>query len=202
MTNIKNQLNNLPEKKILDCATSVSKELGIPSYLVGGYVRDLILNRKTTDIDIMVEGDGILFAKKLAEKLDIDNVVIYEKFQTALIPLKQMQIEVATARSEEYDSDSRKPHVKSTSVKEDLSRRDFTINSIALSLNEDDYGSLIDPFDGIGDIEKQLLRTPIDTDETLKEDPLRMLRAIRFAAQLNFNIDDDVIKSIKKQRIN
>ena len=199
MLNIKDQLNNLPEKKILSYATAVSKELSTPSYLVGGYVRDLILNRKTTDIDIMVEGDGILFAEKLAKRLGVDNIVIYEKFQTALIPLKEIQIEIATARVEEYDSDSRKPRVKSTSVKEDLSRRDFTINAIAASLNEDDFGTLMDPFNGIKDIEKQLIKTPIDANETLKEDPLRMLRAIRFSAQLNFKIDEVVIDAIKTQ---
>ena len=140
MINIKDQLNNLAEKKILSYATLVSKELGIPSYLVGGYVRDLILNRQTTDIDIMVEGDGILFAKKLANKLNVDNVVVYDKFQTALIPFKEIQIEIATARVEEYESNSRKPKVTATSVREDLSRRDFTINSIAASLNENDFG--------------------------------------------------------------
>jgi len=200
MLNIKNQLNNLPNKKILSYATAVSDELSIPSYLVGGYVRDLILNRKTTDIDIMVEGNGVLFAKKLAEKLNVDNIVIYEKFQTALIPLKEIQIEIATARVEEYDLDSRKPRVTSTSVNEDLSRRDFTINSIAASLNKNNYGDIIDPFNGIGDIEKQIIKTPIDANETFKEDPLRMLRAIRFSAQLNFNIDTAVIDAIKTQR--
>ena len=199
MLNIKTQLNSLPEKKILDYATAVSDELSIPSYIVGGYVRDLILNRTTTDVDIMVEGDCIQFAKKLAEKLTIENIVIYEKFQTVLIPHKEIQIEVATARTEKYNSNSRKPKIELTSVKEDLSRRDFTINSIAASLNKDDYGNVIDPFNGIQDIERKIIRTPIDTDETLSEDPLRMLRAIRFAAQLNFNIDSNVIKSIKKQ---
>ncbi len=200
MLNIKTQLNNLPNKKILSYATQVSTELSIPSYLVGGYVRDLILNRQTTDIDIMVEGDGILFAKKLAEKLNVDNIVIYEKFQTALIPLKEIQIEIATARVEEYDSDSRKPRVKSTSVGEDLSRRDFTINSIAASLNNQDYGTVIDPFNGIDDIKKKIIKTPINANETFKEDPLRMLRAVRFSAQLNFNIHATVIDAIKSQR--
>ena len=199
MLNIKTQLNSLPEKKILDYATAVSDELLIPSYIVGGYVRDLILNRTTTDVDIMCEGDCIQFAKKLAEKLNIENIIIYEKFQTVLIPHKEIQIEVATARTEKYDSNSRKPKIELTSVKEDLSRRDFTINSIAASLNKGDYGNVIDPFNGIQDIERKIIRTPIDTDETLSEDPLRMLRAIRFAAQLNFNIDSDVIRSIKKQ---
>ena len=199
MLNIKNQLNHLPEKKILDYVTDVSHELAIPSYLVGGYVRDLILDRKTTDVDIMVEGDCIQFANKLAKKLNIENIVIYEKFQTVLIPHKEIQIEIATARTEKYEPNSRKPIIESTSVKEDLSRRDFTINSIAASLNKEDYGNLVDPFDGIGDIKKGIIRTPIDTDETLSEDPLRMLRAIRFASQLNFKIDEDVIKSIKKQ---
>ena len=199
MLNIKNQLNHLPEKKILDYVTDVSHELAIPSYLVGGYVRDLILDRKTTDVDIMVEGDCIQFANKLAKKLNIENIVIYEKFQTVLIPHKEIQIEIATARTEKYEPNSRKPIIESTSVKEDLSRRDFTINSIAASLNKEDYGDLVDPFDGIEDIKKGIIRTPIDTDETLSEDPLRMLRAIRFAAQLNFKIDEDVIKSIQKQ---
>ena len=199
MLNIKNQLNHLPEKKILDYVTDVSHELAIPSYLVGGYVRDLILDRKTTDVDIMVEGDCIQFANKLAKKLNIENIVIYEKFQTVLIPHKEIQIEIATARTEKYEPTSRKPIIESTSVKEDLSRRDFTINSIAASLNKEDYGDLVDPFDGIEDIKKGIIRTPIDTDETLSEDPLRMLRAIRFAAQLNFKIDEDVIKSIQKQ---
>ena len=200
MINIKDQLNNLAEKKILTHATLVSKELGIPSYLVGGYVRDLILNRQTTDIDIMVEGDGILFAKKLANKLNVDNVVVYDKFQTALIPFKEIQIEIATARVEEYESNSRKPKVTATSVKEDLSRRDFTINSIAASLNENDFGSIIDPFNGISDIEKKIIKTPIDADETFKEDPLRMLRAVRFSAQLNFKIEPEVFEAIKTQR--
>ncbi len=200
MISIKEQLNNLPEQKILSHATQVSKELGIPSYLVGGYVRDLILNRPTTDIDIMVEGDSILYAKQLAKKLNVDNIVIYEKFQTALIPLKEIQIEIATARTEEYDSNSRKPRVQSTSVKEDLSRRDFTINSIAASLNENNYGTIIDPFNGIEDIKKKIIQTPIDSNETFKEDPLRMLRAIRFSAQLNFDIDNEAIEAIKKQR--
>jgi len=200
MLNIKDQLDNTPHKKLLLVASSVSEDLSIPSYIVGGYVRDLILKRDTTDIDIMVEGDGILFAKKLAEKLNINNIVIYEKFKTALIPYKQVQIEVATARTETYSLDSRKPEVQSTSIDKDLSRRDFTINAIAASLNKNDYGDIIDPFNGIKDIKNKLIITPIDVNETLKEDPLRMLRAIRFAAQLNFDIDNKVIDGIKKQR--
>jgi putative nucleotidyltransferase with HDIG domain len=200
MINIKDQLDNTPHKKLLLIASSVSEDLSIPSYIVGGYVRDLILKRDTTDIDIMVEGDGILFAKKLAKKLNINNIVIYEKFKTALIPYKQVQIEVATARTETYNSDSRKPKVQSTSIDKDLSRRDFTINAIAASLNKNDYGDIIDPFNGINDIKNKLIITPIDVNETLKEDPLRMLRAIRFAAQLNFDIDNKVIDGIKKQR--
>ena len=155
MINIKDQLDNTPHKKLLLIASSVSEDLSIPSYIVGGYVRDLVLKRDTTDIDIMVEGDGILFAKKLAEKLNINNIVIYEKFKTALIPYKQVQIEVATARTETYNSDSRKPKVQSTSIDKDLSRRDFTINAIAASLNKNDYGDVTDPFNGIEDKEMQ-----------------------------------------------
>ena len=200
MLNIKDQLNSTPHKKILLAAGSLSDELSIPSYIVGGYVRDIILNRETTDIDIMVEGDGILFAKKLSQKLNIDNIVVYEKFQTALIPYKEIQIEIATARTEIYSENSRKPEIKSTSINEDLSRRDFTINSIAASLNKKNYGDIIDPFNGIEDIKKRIIITPVDVNETLKEDPLRMLRAIRFSAQLGFDIDKQVINGIKKHK--
>ena len=157
MLNIKEQLYNSSHKKILSYATSLSEELSMPSYIVGGYTRDLMLKRTITDIDIMVEGDGILFAKKLSEKLNINNIVIYEKFKTALIPYKEVQIEIATARTEIYNSDSRKPIVESTSIDKDLSRRDFTINSIAISLNETNYGDIIDPFNGIDDIKKKKL---------------------------------------------
>ena len=200
MLNIKDQLNSTPHKRILLTAGSLSDELAIPSYIVGGYVRDIILNRETTDIDIMVEGDGILFAKKLSQKLNIDNIVVYEKFQTALIPYKEIQIEIATARTEIYSENSRKPEIKSTSINEDLSRRDFTINSIAASLNKENYGDIIDPFNGIEDIKKRIIITPVDVNETLKEDPLRMLRAIRFSAQLGFDIDKQVIDGIKKHK--
>ena len=200
MLNIKDQLNSTPHKKILLTAGSLSDELAIPSYIVGGYVRDIILNRETTDIDIMVEGDGVLFAKKLSQKLNIDNIVVYEKFQTALIPNKEIQIEIATARTETYSENSRKPEIKSTSINEDLSRRDFTINSIAASLNKENYGDIIDPFNGIEDIKKRIIITPVDVNETLKEDPLRMLRAIRFSAQLGFDIDKQVIDGIKKHK--
>ena len=200
MLNIKDQLNSTPHKRILLTAGSLSDELAIPSYIVGGYVRDIILNRETTDIDIMVEGDGILFAKKLSQKLNIDNIVVYEKFQTALIPYKEIQIEIATARTETYSENSRKPEIKSTSINEDLSRRDFTINSIAASLNKENYGDIIDPFNGIEDIKKRIIITPVDVNETLKEDPLRMLRAIRFSAQLGFDIDRQVIDGIKKHK--
>ena len=200
MLNIKEQLDSTPYRQILLTTSALSEELSIPCYIVGGVVRDIILNRQTTDIDIMVEGDGILFAKKLSEKLNIKNIVVYEKFQTALIPYKEIQIEVATARTEVYSANSRKPEVKATSIDQDLARRDFTINAIAASLNKKDYGKILDPFNGIDDIEKRLIITPVNVNETFKEDPLRMLRAIRFSAQLNFDIDSKVLEGIKKQK--
>jgi len=201
MANIKEQLNQYsPHKKILSNISWISEKLMMPAYVVGGYVRDILLNKEITDIDIMVEGDGIKFAKELSKKLNVDNLVIYEKFQTALIPHKELQIEIATARTEEYDVTSRKPKIKSTTIHEDLSRRDFTINAIAASMNKNDYGNIIDPFNGMNDLKKKIIITPIDPNETFREDPLRMLRAIRFAAQLNYKIDKNVLKAIKKQR--
>ena len=199
--NIKQQLTeNTLHQEILSAITKLSNESKTPAYIVGGYVRDLILKRNTKDIDIMVEGDGIKFAKKISKILNIDTVVIYEKFGTALIPHKGLEIEVASARTEVYDSKSRKPQIKLTSIDEDLSRRDFTINAMAISLNEDNYGDIIDPYNGLSDLDKKRIITPINVDKTFSDDPLRMLRAIRFAAQLNFDIDKTLIKGIKKQK--
>ena len=189
---------NTLHKEILTTAGDLASREKLPAYVVGGYVRDRLLGRVSSDIDIMVEGDGIAFAEKLAEKLGVNITVDYEKFGTALIPHPDLGIEVASARKEEYEVDSRKPRVSYSSVEEDMSRRDFTINSIAASILPDNFGALYDPFGGIKDLQKGLLITPLDPDETFSDDPLRMLRAVRFSAQLQYEIAAATLDSISR----
>jgi len=187
---------NTLHKEILTTAGDLASRAKLPAYVVGGYVRDRLLGRVSSDIDIMVEGDGIAFAKKLAKKLEVDITVDYDRFGTALIPHPDLEIEVASARKEEYESDSRKPKVISSTVEEDMSRRDFTINAIAASILPDSFGTLYDPFGGLKDLQKGLIITPLDPDETFGDDPLRMLRAVRFAAQLQYEVASTTLESI------
>jgi len=169
-------------------------------YLVGGVVRDRLLGGDTKDIDITVIGNGIEFAKKLAKALKVKNVIEYSRFGTAMVPYSDTIIEVATARAEKYESHSRKPHIAESDLRDDLARRDFTINALALSLNQDNYLELTDYFEGLKDLNAGIIRTPLDPITTFSEDPLRMLRAIRFATQLNFKIEPNTFKSIEKVR--
>ena len=189
---------NNPHEDILTIAGSLGDKENIPTYIVGGYVRDTLLGKSCQDIDIMVEGDGVAFAKLLASKLKVNVTVDYDKFGTALIPYPNVDIEVATARKEKYQSDSRKPEITSSTVEEDMSRRDFTINAIAASLMPSSFGELYDPFGGIKDLQKGLLITPLDPDETFSDDPLRMLRAVRFSAQLQYEIAAATLDSISR----
>ncbi len=172
-------------------------------YLVGGVVRDRLLGFETKDVDITVIGDGIGFAHNLAKALKVNNVVEYPRFGTAMIPYKETLIEVATARTEEYDSSSRKPRVIESDLRADLARRDFTINALALSLNQDNFLELTDFFGGLKDLNTGIIRTPLDPITTFSEDPLRMLRAIRFATQFGFTIEPNTFHSISqvKERI-
>jgi tRNA nucleotidyltransferase/poly(A) polymerase len=190
-------VNSLHEEILVTAGNLASKEK-LPAYVVGGYVRDMLLGRDSNDIDIMVEGDGIAFAKKLAEKLNVDVTVDYDKFGTALIPHPELEIEVASARKEEYKENSRKPRVSYTNVEEDMSRRDFTINAIAASILPDSFGTLYDPVGGLKDLQKGLIITPLDPDETFSNDPLRMLRAMRFAAQLQYDVAPASLESISR----
>ena len=200
MSNIADLIRSRSEHQpVLAAAGQLGQERGVGTYVVGGYVRDLILNRDTHDIDLMVEGDGIAFARALGRQLGIDRVVAYEQFGTALIPLQGTQVEVATARTETYTPDSRKPQVTAGTVEADLSRRDFTINALAVSVLPDTFGDLIDPFQGIRDMRAAVLRTPLAPDATFSDDPLRMLRAARFAAQLHFDIVPEGLDSITRQ---
>ena len=203
MTNIGKILDQPTYKHILNVAITagnLGKKENIRVYVVGGVVRDLILGRKIQDIDLMVEGDGILFAKKLAINIGVKKIVPFEKFGTALIPNKLLQIEVASSRMEQYDSTSRKPsEVKSASLKEDLKRRDFTINAMAMDIHPENFGEILDPLGGVADLGKKILRTPLDPDKTFSDDPLRMMRAAYFASKLNFKIKPQCRISIIKQ---
>jgi putative nucleotidyltransferase with HDIG domain len=203
MTNIGKILDQPIYKHILNIAITagnLGKKENIRVYVVGGVVRDLILGRTIHDIDLMVEGDGILFAKKLAISIGVKKIVPFEKFRTALIPNKPLQIEVASSRMEQYDSTSRKPsEVKSASLKEDLKRRDFTINAMAMDIHPENFGEIMDPLGGVADLEKKILRTPLDPDKTFSDDPLRMMRAAYFASKLNFKIEPQCRISIIKQ---
>ena len=193
MDNLGKYLAHSDYKHILETAkiaAKLGKKEKMKVYIVGGVVRDIILGKKIQDIDLMVEGDGILFAKKLANIICVKKIVPYEKFGTALIPNKLFQIEVASSRSESYDSISRSPSVvKDASIKEDLKRRDFTINAMAMDISEENFGDVIDPFRGINDLRKGILRTPLDPEKTFSDDPLRMMRAAYFASKLNFKIE-------------
>ncbi len=185
------------ELKILNKIAFAAKELGMPCYLVGGFVRDKILDRETNDIDIVCVGDGIALAHKVAQQFDpIPEVNFFKNFGTAQIKKGELEIEFVGARKESYNHDSRKPAVETGSLADDQNRRDFSINALAISLNEDDHGQLIDPFNGIGDLDAKIIKTPLSPGITFSDDPLRMMRAIRFAAQLNFTIEDKTFAAI------
>jgi len=179
----------------------VSKSLGVKVYLVGGYVRDIILNRTSKDIDIVVVGDGLKIAAEVAKALgNKTEAKFYGQFGTAMISYKGFAVEFVGARKESYKLYSRKPEVRPGTLSDDLSRRDFTVNAMAISLNEKDFGALIDPYNGQQDIVNQLLKTPLDADITYSDDPLRMMRAVRFGSQLNFSIEQNSFEAIKRNK--
>jgi poly(A) polymerase len=194
--NLKKNLNH----EIFKIISSVSDELSLDTFLVGGYVRDLVLNRRQIkDIDVMCVGSGIDLAKAVKKRLNPKlKLSIFKRFGTAMIQFEDFQIEFVGARKESYSKNSRKPIVENGSFMDDMLRRDFTINTLVLGLNTNNYGDLIDTFNGLDDIDKKLIKTPCDPDKTFLDDPLRMLRAIRFSTQLNFEIEDSTKNSIKK----
>ena len=186
---------------------SISDAEGLETYVIGGFVRDLLMYRKRAhyDIDIVTVGSGIGLAKKVAFAIHPKlKVTIFKNFGTAMFRDNEVDFEFVGTRKESYRLDSRKPIVEDGTLVDDQNRRDFTMNTLAISLNQDHYGELIDPFNGLGDLEAKLIRTPLDPDITFSDDPLRMMRAIRFASQLNFRIEEETFSAITKQadRIN
>lgn len=175
--------------------------LGYPCYLIGGYVRDLFLNRPTNDVDVMVVGNGIETARALSTRLGREHQpAIYQNFGTAQVKWHGIEIEFVGARRESYDRNSRKPIVEDGTLEDDLNRRDFTINALGICLNADHFGELVDHFEGLYDLEDGIIRTPLDPDITFSDDPLRMMRCIRFATQLNFFIDDETFDALERNK--
>jgi len=176
--------------------STLAKQSGVEAYVIGGYVRDIFLGRPSKDLDILVIGQGITFAEEVGKHLKC-KVSVFKNFGTAMLRYQDLEIEFVGARKESYRSDSRKPIVENGTLEDDQLRRDFTINALAISLNEANFGELLDPFGGLADLEQKLIRTPQNPLETFSDDPLRMMRAIRFASQLNFAIDEAALTAIK-----
>lgn len=181
---------------VFSIISNLAAEQNVQAYAIGGFVRDIFLQRPSKDIDIVVLGNGIEFAEAVATKLKV-KVSVFKNFGTASLKYQDLEIEFVGARKESYRRDSRKPIVENGTLDDDQKRRDFTINAMAISLHPDTYGQLLDPFSGISDLENKLIRTPLNPIETFSDDPLRMMRAIRFATQLNFKIDDLAVAAIK-----
>ncbi|HNQ12450.1 MAG TPA: HD domain-containing protein [Bacteroidia bacterium] len=190
-----------PEFEII---SDVCDELNTACYVIGGYVRDKIMNRSCTDIDIVVDGDGIAIASKVAERTKgSSKIVVFKKFGTAMFEYNEKKFEFVGARKESYRLSSRKPEVSPGTLEDDQKRRDFTINALAIALNKNEFGKILDPFGGMDDIESKTIKTPLDPEITYIDDPLRMMRAIRFATQLEFTIEEESLKAIAlcKERI-
>lgn len=192
---MKEHLNHIVFQKVAE----ICGEQDIRAYVIGGFVRDIFLKRPSHDIDIVTVGSGIELARLVAKKLSPKiKVSVFKNFGTAMFLYKGLEVEFVGARKESYQRNSRKPIVENGTLEDDQKRRDFTINALALSLNPKDYGDIVDPFNGINDLEKCILRTPLDPDITYSDDPLRMLRAIRFANQLDFTIEEESLKAIER----
>lgn len=198
MTEKEKILKKINELSFIPAASSVAEEMVFELFIVGGYVRDILLARERSEIDFLIVGDGTEFAKKFAKTLGAENISVFKNFGTAHFRYNDFDFEFVGARKESYRKNSRNPKVTAGTFKDDISRRDFTINTLAVSLNKKNFGELIDLFNGLGDLEKKLIRTPLDPEVTFNDDPLRMMRAFRFASQLKFKVAPEIIEAAKK----
>jgi poly(A) polymerase len=194
---IADRIEHIP---VIKTISTIAGKTNIKVFVVGGFVRDLILDRERNDLDILVIGSGVEFAQKVAESLNISEVAYFKNFGTAHFDFEGMNVEFVGARKESYDRNTRKPIVEDGTFEEDISRRDFTINMLAISLNKKEFGKLIDSYDGYDHIKKQIIKTPLDPSKTFDDDPLRIMRAFRFASQLNFSVDESIIIAAREMR--
>jgi poly(A) polymerase len=192
--------SSLIKYSFLSTASEIAVELNTQVFIIGGFVRDLILHRESQEIDFLLLDNGTEFANKYAEKLGVKNISIFRKFGTAHFRYQDYDLEFVGARKESYSSDSRKPSVFIGTFLDDINRRDFTINTLAISLNGNDYGELVDTYDGVKDIENKLIKTPVDPIITFNDDPLRIMRAFRFASQLDFQLDQSIPEAANQLR--
>jgi poly(A) polymerase len=190
--------DHLHTNPVFETVQKASKKLNQPAFVVGGYVRDLILNRLNKDLDFVTVGSGIKLAQQVAKEMGGLTLTVFQNFGTANIKSGEFELEFVGARRESYRTESRKPIVEDGSLEDDQNRRDFTINAMAISLNEENYGELVDPFGGIEHLKQKLIKTPLHPDQTFSDDPLRMMRAARFATQLKFDIDGDTFESMQR----
>jgi poly(A) polymerase len=189
------------ESQIFEIIAKAAEQLNVPAYVVGGYVRDRLLGRPSKDMDIVCVGDGILLAETVGNLLyPRPKVVVYRRFGTAMLKYNDLEIEFVGARRESYRSDSRNPEVELGTLEDDQNRRDFTINALAVSLNSKDFGAIVDPFGGLEHLERKIIVTPLEAGRTFSDDPLRMMRAVRFSSQLGFIIEKETLKAISKYR--
>ncbi len=194
--------DKLAKNPIFEAVTEAGKKLHVKTYVIGGYVRDLLLKRPSKDIDFVCVGSGIELAQETARQLQQapEEVAFFKNFGTAMLRVNKYELEFVGARKESYQRDSRNPIVENGTLEDDQNRRDFTINALAISLNEEDFGELLDPFNGLKDLRQQTLKTPLDPNITFSDDPLRMMRAIRFATQLQFDIEPDTFEAITENK--
>ncbi len=194
------KINRIFDGTVFKAIRDVVDFEGIEAYVIGGFVRDMLLGQPSKDIDVVVRGSGIRVAEKVAAKFGNIKVSVFKNFGTAMFKFRDEEVEFVGARKESYQRDSRKPIVEDGTIEDDQNRRDFTINALAISLNKESFGQLVDPFNGEDDLKNGIIRTPLDPDITFSDDPLRMLRAIRFATRFNFRIDDATLEGIKKNK--
>ena len=193
------ELAQILDKELFHIISEVADGMGVECYVVGGYVRDIFLNRPSNDIDVVVVGSGIEVAEAVKKVMGRKaHLSVFRNFGTAQVKCKFGEVEFVGARRESYRRESRKPIVEDGTLEDDQNRRDFTINAMAICLNKERFGELVDPFDGLGDLEYGCIRTPLDPDITFSDDPLRMMRCVRFATQLNFCIDDETFEALSR----